>query len=858
MKINQLLNNIFSFLIGLGILIILTPFIEGFLDKSIDSFKFDKINESVLLDVILLLALCLYTSICVSKWKEHVPNNITTYFFLSIIIFYTYERYFNEHYDFLNFKIHNSLFYFDIIFPIVILYLGNYLKFFAEEFFSIKKNILYEDSPIKDEKDNELGPGFSKTVKKIETIVNENNFVTSYTIGINSEWGGGKSTVLAMLKKRFEDNQNVAIIDFNPWMGFDEKVFVKDFFNSLSEALTENNISSDISHYSEELINVTDNSLLKSIKAIFFREKSLENHFNNINEKIKLLNKKLIIVVDDIDRLDKEEVFQLLKLIRNTANFSNTFFIVAYDREYIISSISGVNEYLAVNYLDKIINTELTLPYYDRNILKEIFKNKLIEKIGEEYRIRVTYALDMGMGYSQTFDNNENILNDFTIWISNIRQIKKMINSIYINFNGFFNEINFTDLIYLELLKLHHPYLYKSIYNKKDIIFRETKGKLYLEKINKDPEEGMDNTVFGRILKDYCNGRKIGDNDKESIYSIFTNLFSIYKNNMMINLDRGNDLDEKLSISYSSKFERYFAQYIFRGNISENDFNVLLNIGENERRKMVIDLIDNGKEKDLKFRFLTDFSYKNKQEFENTIKTILQLVNTNSRINPEYKIGYEERKFKYKIQEYSGNEKFVNLYESKEELKQFINGVFLEAEYPYLFESSVLRDINLNLYKGSTIFSLNNKEINILLKSYFMTYLYFTEYFDSNFFHLLINCKKIMYSGNRSKYNRKIRLDNDIKDIIIEKLEDDNNSLFYMKSLIDYEYDNIVGIRKESIIEIFDSMENFEKLILMKIDENALDAKKEFKYFYYNVRAYNWKAINYDFKFFDFSEGYVL
>jgi len=862
MKINQIIINIFYLFLGILSLALLTPFLENTLDEIIKKFSINQITESKFLDVIFVLTLFLYTSISVNKWKEIFPNKSTTFFVITIFIFYIYQRVFNDHYIFVGFKIYHSLAYLDVIIPIVIIYLGNFLKFFdVEKLSNEKQSLLYEDSPISNEKDDELENLFSKTVEKIQKIITKNNFDTSYTVGINSEWGGGKSSILKMLKNRLKRDSNNVIVDFNPWMGFDKKVLIKDFFNSLSENLTENNISDDISTYSKELINITDNSMLKSIKSIFYKEKSLETLFKNINDKIKLLDKKVIIIVDDVDRLDKEEIFQLLKLIRNTANFSNTFFIVAYDREYVINSISGINEYLAANYLDKIINAELTLPYYDKDILKEIFKNKLIEKIGEQYRARIIYSLDFGMNHPDVFNNNEITINDFSIWITNIRQIKKLVNSIYINFNGFFNEINFTDLIYLELLKLRYPYIYKLIYNKKDIIFTEVKGQLYIKnnshfkKSKEEDDESIDNTIFGEELKIFCKTQNINDIERQNIYMIFLNLFSTYNNSITYFLDRGNDPDEKLSISYSAKFERYFAQTIFKGNISEIEFKILLNSNETERNETINKWINEGKEKDLVYRFLSDITYENKIEFENTINTILQLANTNSLVSPEYKIGYDLRTFRNKIQEYSGNEKFSHLYGAKEELRDFMYNTFINAPYPYFFESSVLKEITLNRHRDNILFALNNREVNYILKCYFITYLSFTEKLDSNFFHLLINCKRIIYKGTNLQYSRYFKLDKDIRGLIIEKFENTENCVFYLNSIIDHEYDNIAAIRENSIIEIFGSLDNFEIEILNNIKDDLSNAQKEFKDFYYKVKNNRWKSINYDFKFFSFYQG---
>ncbi|MBS1549554.1 MAG: AAA family ATPase [Bacteroidetes bacterium] len=859
-------KEIFFILLCIILIIIFTPLLQSTFDTIIEKFKLDKVVNSLFFDILVLVTTWIFISIWVNKCSETIPNRNTTLLLLLVSCFYTYQRFFNNHFYFESFKSIDWLKYFDVIYTILLADLGGYLKYAVTKNPSKKhSNLLEEDSPIENNEDDELDGLFSKTVVKIRNIIENNNFKTSYTIGINGEWGSGKSSILSMLKKRLRNHSDKIIVDFNPWMGFDKKVLVKDFFNSLSESLTENNISNEVSEYTDELINATDNSFLKAVKNIFYKEKSLETLFDKINEKIKQLNKKIIVIVDDIDRLDNEEIFQLLKLIRNTANFNNTYFIMAYDREYVVKSISGINEYSSIEYLDKIINTELTLPYYDKSILKEVFRIKLINKIGEKYIDKINYSLDEGMNSSNIFENDENSSNDFIDWVDNIRQIKKLVNSICINFNEFFNEINFTDLIYIELLKLKYPYLYKSLYLKKNIIFKERSGRLYLKELDeKHPIETylernktsfetkksktIDDTILGDLIKNYCKQNDILEIEKKKIQLLVLSLFEVYNDSGIGFSGLGSkDVDKRLSISYSYKFERYFSQSIFKGNISEYDFNNLLNSDELDRKTVVKRWIEEGKEKDLKFRLLSKGNYKNNIEFENTVKSILQLVHTDSKIYKNQKIGFDIHMFRWTIQYHRGDNKIIGLYDNKDDLKNFITKIFYEAKYPYLFESNVLSSINSNVFREDSEFILGMDKINDILKFYILKYLNEINSFDVYFWRLYNKCKKMSIEESYKIFT----VYDEVKAKIIDLLKDSSSCIYFMKSIIDMGMDDDVGkIHKETIEDIFETVENFERLILNDRSLNCDSFMVEFKDFYYKVKDNNWSETNYDFQYF--------
>ena len=261
--------------------------------------------------------------------------------------------------------------YSDILFIIITVEFAAYLKYLVPKYVKAQNNNLLEDSPIENIEDDNLGGLLQISVGKIIKIIHENSFKSSFTIGLNGSWGDGKTSVFNLVRNEFQSEEYI-VVDFNPWIGFDKKVLIKDFFNSLSEEIG-TNLSQNISDYVEEILNNGDDlTFPRVMKSIIAKNKSLYTFFEEINEKIGFLNKKVIVFIDDVDRLDKGEVFEILKLIRKTANFQNFFFIVAYDRNYVNNSIEEQIGESTIKYLDKIINVEINLPYFEKYILKNL------------------------------------------------------------------------------------------------------------------------------------------------------------------------------------------------------------------------------------------------------------------------------------------------------------------------------------------------------------------------------------------------------------------------------------------------------------------------------------------------------
>ena len=67
---------------------------------------------------------------------------------------------------------------------------------------------------------------------RIATIINRFNGDESLVIGIEGEWGSGKTSFINLILNDLKST-NSLIIKFNPWNFSDQNELIKDFFNSI-------------------------------------------------------------------------------------------------------------------------------------------------------------------------------------------------------------------------------------------------------------------------------------------------------------------------------------------------------------------------------------------------------------------------------------------------------------------------------------------------------------------------------------------------------------------------------------------------------------------------------------------------
>ncbi len=185
----------------------------------------------------------------------------------------------------------------------------------------------------------------------IDRIFKTKHQKSSLAIGITGEWGSGKTSFLRLIKGELENvgflnKHNVKetdfeVIDFNVWLSSTPKQIIKNFFDLLKNRLKKYDpgLSGIINTYVRTILSNSKYTIWSALYDKVFHTEDFQTEYDQLNKRIKNIDKKIIVFIDDFDRLDGQEILEVLRLIRNTANFSNTVFVCAYDHEYVAKTL---------------------------------------------------------------------------------------------------------------------------------------------------------------------------------------------------------------------------------------------------------------------------------------------------------------------------------------------------------------------------------------------------------------------------------------------------------------------------------------------------------------------------------------
>jgi hypothetical protein len=279
----------------------------------------------------------------------------------------------------------------------------------------------------------------------------------SFSAGITGEWGSGKSTFL--LKAKDEIGSGAYFVEFKPWNRNASKQIVDEFFENLRGELSKqhSSLAKPIRDYALELAEEHTSGWLKSAVRLFVQQSNigLQAKKDKLSSRLSELEKPIVVAIDDLDRLEGNEIFEILRLIRNTGDLKNVIYLVAYDKEYVTHMLLKKGIDRPDEYLEKIFNIELHLPKVETYHLWETFRKDLTDMLingNPQELVQFTFEeIDL-----------------FISCLGNYRKIKRFARLIVLNvsyireFLSF--DVNLHDFILLELIQIYDKTVYDDLF----------------------------------------------------------------------------------------------------------------------------------------------------------------------------------------------------------------------------------------------------------------------------------------------------------------------------------------------------------------------------------------------------------
>lgn len=276
----------------------------------------------------------------------------------------------------------------------------------------------------------------------------------AFSLGIVASWGEGKSSFMGIMQRclRLVDRE-VIVMHFNPWLYDKEAQLTKVFFEELRRTLApySSKLSKSIDNYADLLLAVDSSWLKLAHELLRLSQRSTTEQFDKLSRDIKELGRRVVIFIDDVDRLTREELMELFNLVRNSSNLPCLYFVLAYDKSYVLKTLQSNGEHMS-RYPEKILQEEYSLPKLAPDKMWTVLERCLNKtQLGQESPGRIRDLIsDL---------QSDTVL---SYHLTTLRMVKRMVNGFSSRYEQLHKAgVDLLDLFIFELIY----YVYPSVYD---------------------------------------------------------------------------------------------------------------------------------------------------------------------------------------------------------------------------------------------------------------------------------------------------------------------------------------------------------------------------------------------------------
>lgn len=370
------------------------------------------------------------------------------------------------------------------------------------------------DRPIKTAAEDRLG--FAPVARHLVQVILDQSAKDGLVFGIEGEWGSGKSTLISLAIGALRDASPAPeIIEYSPWLVGSRDDLLTHLFDELAAAAGKIdpvepeevpiplNWRDRITMYwrgdayyrlkRKERLKKQLGSKLKAFGAVagglsklikssaalgvpytetagtiveragegaksLFSSTSITKRKAEILEALKLLSRRIVVFVDDLDRLEPREASEVLRLIRAVADFPNVIYILSYDVDVVSKTLQkAIQVDDGHAFLEKIVQVSFKVPRPEAFDLRRWFHDEVrglfTDEIAQASNLqrpvvqRLARAIDVQGGR----------------YLTTPRDVVRALNSLRLHAIPVRTHVDVADMVWLQLVRLGNPAFYAWI-----------------------------------------------------------------------------------------------------------------------------------------------------------------------------------------------------------------------------------------------------------------------------------------------------------------------------------------------------------------------------------------------------------
>lgn len=402
-----------------------------------------------------------------------------------------------------------------------------------------------------------------------DAIVNTACSSNAYVIGLDGKWGTGKTTIINLVKQRLskeiEQNDDIRIVkNFDFWTTGSQTAILNSMYDALLKAIGVDYNSVKTRKLLKRTANFMTNvpKIGKAVSQIInenITQEDVDQLKDNLEELILSSNKRYVFFVDDLDRANSSQVLFLLKMLGTVFNLPNLIFVLLYDKQRMKKIINNEEE-LNIAFVEKIINQEIRVPEVSEKTIQDLYK-KGLNNLATAYGLSNFEIKKLAPAIDRVVKQ-----------IRNIRDLKRVMNSVCNIAFSEDNTLNREDSLLIEFIHFEEPELYELISNNREYFISQDRT-LFSQSVM----QNWDEVAIDKV-RDFYKSNLDGYDEYSSILgNLFPYVKSYYASegtdvDLTINQNelKNEKRQEQLRICSGNYFDLYFS-------LTQNDYSKINN-----------------------------------------------------------------------------------------------------------------------------------------------------------------------------------------------------------------------------------------------------------------------------------------
>jgi predicted KAP-like P-loop ATPase len=346
--------------------------------------------------------------------------------------------------------------------------------------------MLTDDQPIRFKEEDLLG--MSAFADQLAEQLMNYESSQALVVGLYGEWGSGKTSVINLTvceieakSKALDEDARPVLVHFNPWMFDARDELVSKFFMQLSRVLGRTDWGSHFKDIGEKLESYT--KWLTPLKHVPIvgqvvgvaqeaatgaasglqglaeqMDKDLETARTELEKALLEQKHRIIVILDDLDRLTDTEICETMRLIKSVACLPNIVYLLACDPKIVAAALNRIHSGKGTEYLEKMVQVPLLIPEISFQRLEKLLfagLDKVLADTPPEWFDSVYW--------SEVYNSGLRLL------FTNMRDIRRYLNVLEFSCSGLKGIVNTVDLFALTALSVFEPDVTSELVHRRNL-----------------------------------------------------------------------------------------------------------------------------------------------------------------------------------------------------------------------------------------------------------------------------------------------------------------------------------------------------------------------------------------------------